>query len=379
MASKDYYDRLGVSRDANLDDIKKAFRKLAMQCHPDRHPGDKAAEQRFKEINEAYAVLSDKEKRAQYDQVGHAAFEAGAAGGAGGGGFSGDFRSSFADVFDDLFGEFMGQRRGQRRGPARGADLRYNLEISLEDAFAGKKVRIRVPTSVACETCRGSGAKAGARPSACGTCGGAGKIRAQQGFFTIERTCPTCQGAGEIITNPCEACRGQGRVQKEKHLAVDVPPGVESGTRIRLADEGEAGARGAPPGDLYIFLSVTPHPLFKRDGMNIYCRVPIPMATAALGGTIEVPALGQSRARITVPAGTQSGHQFRLRGKGMPALRGAGQGDLYIEVKVETPVNLNKRQRELLEEFHKSGTRSTSPESEGFFAKVKELWQDLKE
>jgi molecular chaperone DnaJ len=282
-------------------------------------------------------------------------------------------------VFDDLFGEFMGQRRGQRRGPARGADLRYNLEISLEDAFAGKKVRIRVPTSVACETCRGSGAKAGARPSACGTCGGAGKVRAQQGFFTIERTCPTCQGAGEIITNPCETCRGQGRVQKEKHLAVDVPPGVESGTRIRLADEGEAGARGAPPGDLYIFLSVTPHPLFKRDGMNVYCRVPIPMATATLGGTIEVPALGQSRARITVPAGTQSGHQFRLRGKGMPALRGAAQGDLYIEVKVETPVNLNKRQRELLEEFQKSGTRSISPESEGFFAKVKELWQDLKE
>ena len=375
MASKDYYDRLGVSRDADLDDIKKAFRKLAMQHHPDRNPGDKAAEQRFKECNEAYAVLSDKEKRAQYDQMGHAAFEAGASGGASS---NGDFRSSFADVFDDLFGEFTGQRRGGRRGPTRGADLRYNLEISLEEAFAGKKVRIRVPASVACEACRGSGAKAGAKPVNCSTCGGAGKIRAQQGFFTIERTCPTCQGAGEIISNPCEVCRGQGRVQKEKHLSVDIPAGVESGTRIRLADEGEAGARGAPSGDLYIFLTVTPHQFFKRDALNVYCRVPIPMTTAVLGGTIEVPALGGTRARLTMPAGTQSGHQFRLRGKGMPALRGAGQGDLYIEVKVETPVNLNKRQRELLEEFQKSATRSTSPESEGFFSKMKELWQDLK-
>ena len=376
MASKDYYERLGVSRDAGLDDIKKAFRKLAMQFHPDRNPGDKAAEQHFKDANEAYAVLSDKDKRAQYDQMGHAAFEAGASGGAG---FSGDFRSSFADVFDDLFGEFMGQRRGGRRGPARGADLRYNLDISLEEAYAGKKVRIRVPASVACEPCKGSGAKAGAKPAACGTCGGAGKVRAQQGFFTIERTCPTCQGAGEIISNPCEVCRGQGRVQKEKHLSVDIPAGVESGTRIRLADEGEAGARGAPPGDLYIFLNVTPHPFFKRDGLNVYCRVPIPMTTAALGGIVEVPALGGSRARLTVPAGAQSAHQFRLRGKGMPALRGAGQGDLYIEVKIETPVNLNKRQRELLEEFVKAGTRSTSPDSEGFFSKMKELWQDLKE
>ncbi|MSO69541.1 MAG: molecular chaperone DnaJ [Alphaproteobacteria bacterium] len=376
MASKDYYERLGVSREANLDDIKKAFRKLAMQHHPDRNPGDKAAEQHFKEYNEAYAVLSDKDKRARYDQMGHAAFEAGASGGAGA---SGDFRSSFADVFDDLFGEFMGQRRGGRRGPARGADLRYNLEISLEEAFAGKKVRIRVPASAACEPCRGTGAKAGVKPITCGTCGGAGKVRAQQGFFTIERTCPTCQGAGEIISNPCEVCRGQGRVQKEKHLSVDIPAGVENGTRIRLADEGEAGARGAPQGDLYIFLTVTPHQFFKRDALNVYCRVPIPMTTAALGGTIEVPALGGSRARLTMPAGTQSGHQFRLRGKGMPALRGAGQGDLYIEVKVETPVNLNKRQRELLEEFQKAGTRSTSPESEGFFSKMKELWQDMKE
>jgi len=382
MASKDYYERLGVSRDASLEDVKKAYRKLAMQYHPDRNPGDKAAEQSFKEVGEAYAVLSDKDKRAQYDNVGHAAFEAGAAGGGPGGfGFGGDFRSSFADVFDDLFGEFMGQRRGGggRRGPARGADLRYNLEISLQEAFAGKKVRIRVPTSVACETCKGSGAKAGAKPETCATCGGAGKVRAQQGFFTIERTCPTCQGAGEIVANPCEICRGQGRVQKEKHLSVDIPPGVESGTRIRLADEGEAGLRGAPPGDLYIFLTVKPNPLFKRDGLNLYCRVPIPMTKAALGGAIEVPSLEGGRARITVPAGTQSGHQFRLRGKGMPALRGAGQGDLYVEVKVETPVNLNKRQRELLEEFDKAGTRSTSPESEGFFARMKEFWQDLKE
>ena len=241
MAGKDYYERLSVSRDAGLDEIKKSYRKLAMQYHPDRNPGDKAAEQNFKDVSEAYAVLSDKDKRAQYDQMGHAAFEAGASGGGPGGfGFSGDFRTSFADVFDDLFGEFMGQRRGAgRRGPARGADLRYNLEVTLEEAYSGKKVRIRVPTSVACETCRGTGAKAGAKPDTCSMCGGIGKVRAQQGFFTIERTCPTCQGAGEIISNPCDVCRGQGRVQKEKHLSVDIPPGVESGTRIRLADEGE--------------------------------------------------------------------------------------------------------------------------------------------
>lgn len=377
MAKRDYYDILGVARDRSPDDIKKAYRKLAMQYHPDRNPDDQKAEQKFKELSEAYHVLSDKEKRATYDQFGHAAFEGGPGGGPGGGDF--DFRSSFADVFDDLFGEFMGGRRGAGRGPARGADLRYNMEILLEDAFNGKQAKIRVPTSVACETCHGSGAKSGAKPAHCGTCGGAGKVRAQQGFFTIERTCPHCQGSGQVITDPCPACRGAGRVHKEKTLSVNIPPGVEDGTRIRLAGEGEAGARGAPPGDLYIFLSVKSHRLFQRDGLHVYCRVPIPMVSAVLGGAIEVPTVGGGRARVTVPSGTQAGHQFRLRGKGMPALRGTGKGDMYIQVAVETPVNLNKRQKEILAEFEKAGTRPTSPQSEGFFSKVKDLWEDLKE
>ena len=378
MAKADYYELLGAGRDASDEDLKKAYRKLAMQYHPDRNPDDKEAEQKFKEVSEAYHVLSDKEKRAAYDRFGHAAFE-GPGSGPGAGGF--DFGTSFADVFDDLFGEFMGGgRRGGRRQAPRGADLRYNMEISLEDAFSGKQATIRVPGTVTCESCSGSGARAGTRPSVCGTCGGAGKVRAQQGFFTIERTCPTCQGAGQVIADPCPSCRGAGRVQKEKSLAVNIPAGVEDGTKIRLAGEGEAGARGAPPGDLYIFLSVAPHHIFLRDAMHIHCRVPIPMTTAALGGAVEVPTVGGSRARVTVPAGTQSGHQFRLRGKGMPALRGAGHGDMYIEVAVETPVNLSKRQKELLNQFdEQAGSRPTSPESEGFFTKVKELWEDLKD
>ena len=379
MAKADYYDLLGAARDASDEDLKKTYRKLAMKYHPDRNPDDAAAEQKFKEVSEAYHVLSDKEKRAAYDRFGHAAFD-GQGAGPGAAGF--DFGTSFADVFDDLFGEFMGGggRRGGRRQPARGADLRYNMEITLEEAFGGKQATIRVPGTAACEPCSGSGARAGTRPSACGSCGGAGKVRAQQGFFTVERTCPTCQGAGQVIADPCPGCRGAGRVQKEKSLAVNIPSGVEDGTRIRLAGEGEAGARGAPPGDLYIFLSVAPHRIFQRDAMHIHCRVPIAMTTAALGGAVEVPTVGGGRARVTVPAGTQSGHQFRLRGKGMPALRGAGHGDMYIEVAVETPVNLNKRQKELLKQFdEQGGSRSTSPEAEGFFSKVKELWEDLKD
>ena len=378
MAKDDYYDLLGASRDTSDEELKKAYRKLAMKYHPDRNPDDQAAEQKFKEVSEAYHVLSDKEKRAAYDRFGHAAFD-GPGAGPGGGGF--EFSSSFADVFDDLFGEFMGgARRGGRRQPARGADLRYNMELSLEDAFGGKQATIRVPGTVACESCKGAGARAGTRPSACGTCGGSGKVRAQQSLFTIERTCPTCQGAGQVIADPCPSCRGAGRVQKEKSLAVNIPAGVEDGTRIRLAGEGEAGGRGAPPGDLYIFLSVAPHRIFQRDAMHIHCRVPISMTTAALGGSVEVPTVGGSRARVTVPAGTQPGHQFRLRGKGMPALRGAGHGDMYIEVAVETPVNLSKRQKELLKQFdQQGGSRPTSPEAEGFFAKVKELWGDLKD
>jgi molecular chaperone DnaJ len=379
MAKPDYYELLGSARSASEEDLKKAYRKLAMKYHPDRNPDNESAEQKFKEISEAYNVLSDKEKRAAYDQFGHAAFEGGSGGGPGAGDF--DFRSSFADVFDDLFGDFTGRRGGGgRRGPTRGADLRYNMEVTLEEAYNGRQAKIRVPGTVTCEPCNGSGAKAGTRPTNCGTCGGVGKVRAQQGFFTIERTCPTCQGAGQVIADPCPSCRGAGRVQKEKSLSVNIPPGVEDGTRIRLAGEGEAGARGAPPGDLYIFLSVKPHKIFQRDAMHIHCRVPIPMTTAALGGTIEVPTVGGGRARVTVPTGTQSGHQFRLRGKGMPALRGSGQGDMYIEVMVETPVNLHKKQKELLKQFDQvAGSRSTSPQSEGFFAKVKDIWEDLRD
>jgi len=378
MAKKDYYEILGVDRGVSADDLKKAYRKLAMKYHPDRNQGKKDAERKFKEISEAYEALKDPEKRAAYDRFGHAAFEQG---GPSPGGFDFNFTSSFADVFDDLFGEFTGagRRGGGPGGAMRGADLRYNMEISLEDAFRGKRTKLRVPSMAVCEDCGGSGAAEGARPAPCPTCHGAGKVRSQQGFFTVERTCPACQGAGRVIKNPCKTCRGSGRVQREKTLSVNIPPGVEDGTRIRLAGEGEAGLRGAPPGDLYIFLTIKPHRVFQRDGMNIHCRVPIPMVTAALGGAIEVPTIDGGRARVNIPAGTQSGHQFRLRGKGMVPMRGSGRGDMYIQAVVETPVNLTKRQQELLREFERAGGKNTNPESEGFFRKVKELWEDLRE
>jgi molecular chaperone DnaJ len=382
MAKEDYYAALGIDRKATPDDIKKAYRKLAMKYHPDRNPGNKQAEHKFKEINEAYDVLKDEQKRAAYDRFGHAAFEHGA-GGAGGfdAGFAHGFASGFADIFDEMFGDFVGG--GGRRGAAargHGADLRYNLEVTLEDAFAGRKINIRVPTSVACEACRGTGSAGGAPPGACGTCGGHGRVRSQSGFFTIERTCPTCGGTGQVIRDPCRTCAGAGRVQKEKALAVQIPPGVEDGTRIRLAGEGEAGLRGAPPGDLYIFLSIKPHPMFQRDGANIYCKVPISMTVAALGGTIEVPTIEGQRARITIPEGTPTGHQFRLKGKGMTILRSTARGDMFVQAFVETPVNLTKRQRELLEEFaHESSPAKHSPQAHGFLDKMKELWEDLKE
>jgi molecular chaperone DnaJ len=376
MAKQDFYEILGVSKSASPDELKTAYRKLAMKHHPDRNPGDKSAEQKFKEINEAYDILKDDQKRAAYDRFGHAAFEQGGARGPGDFGFSG----GFADIFDEMFGEFMGGSRRSQGGPSRGNDLPYNLGISLEEAFRGKQTTIHVQTLVACDQCKGSGAEAGSRPIACPTCYGRGRVRAQQGFFTIERTCTTCQGAGRVINNPCKACGGQGRIRREKTLSVNIPPGVEDGTRIRLTGEGEAGLRGAPAGDLYIFTSVTPHRIFRRDGPNIYCRVPIPITTAALGGTIEVPSVDGSRARVTVPPGTQSGHQFRLRGKGMTVLRSSARGDMFIEAIVETPVNLNKRQQELLREFEKAGeNRATHPESEGFFARVKEFFEDLRE
>jgi len=381
MSKRDYYETLGVAKGASADDLKKAYRKLAMQYHPDRNQGDKAAEQKFKEISEAYDVLKDEQKRAAYDRFGHAAFEGGRGGpgGPGAQGFDFNFGSGFADIFDEMFGEFMG--RGGRPGQAnnRGADLRYNMEITLEEAFQGANKTVRVPTSVMCEACNGSGAEKGTQPITCPTCAGAGKVRAQQGFFTIERTCPGCGGAGRVIKDPCRSCGGQGRVRKEKTLQVNIPAGVEDGTRIRLSGEGEAGLRGGGPGDLYIFLAIAPHRFFQRDGANLHCRVPIPMTTAALGGTVEVPTVEGSRARITIPPGSQTGAQFRLKGKGMSVLRSPARGDLYIQIVVETPVNLTKKQQDLLKEFEKAGKDGHHPESEGFFAKVKELWADLKD
>ncbi|HEV2548791.1 MAG TPA: molecular chaperone DnaJ [Stellaceae bacterium] len=376
MAKQDFYELLGVSKSASADDLKKAYRKLAMQYHPDRNPGDKAAEQKFKDISEAYDVLKDDQKRAAYDRYGHAAFE-GARGGGGPGDFG--FATGFADIFDEMFGEFMGGRRGQGAN-ARGNDLRYNLEITLEEAFKGKQTTVRVPTMAMCEACGGTGAETGSKPVSCPTCYGNGRVRAQQGFFTIERTCPSCHGAGRVIENPCRKCGGQGRLRKEKTLSVSIPAGVEDGTRIRLAGEGEAGLRGGAPGDLYIFLAVKPHRFFQRDAANIHCRVPISMPTAALGGSIEVPTIDGGRAKVNVPAGTQSGHQFRLRNRGMSVLRSASRGDMYVQVTVETPVHLTKRQQELLREFEKAGdSRTTHPESEGFFAKVREFFEDLRE
>lgn len=377
MAKRDYYEVLGLKRDASDADLKGAFRKLAKDCHPDRNPEDKNAEQRFKEINEAYETLKDPQKRAAYDQFGHAAFEGGRGPG-GPGGFGPDFASSMSDIFDDLFGEFMGGRRGSPRGRStreRGADLRYNMEISLADAYNGKNAEIVVPTSVVCEVCSGSGAKPGTKPATCPTCAGHGKVRASQGFFTIERTCPTCQGRGEVIQDPCSACSGSGRITKERKLAVNIPAGVEDGTRIRLAGEGESGLRGGPAGDLYIFLSIQPHEFFQRDGADIFCKVPIAMTTAALGGQIDVPTVDGSITRVKVPEGTETGKQFRLRSKGMPVLRSKVTGDMYIQVEVETPKSLTKRQRELLEEFEEESHKETSPHSAGFFSRVKEFFE----
>ena len=380
MAKQDYYETLGVAKEADADGLKKAYRKQAMKYHPDRNQGDAGAELKFKEISEAYDVLKDDQKRAAYDRFGHAAFENGGAGAGGtAGGF--DFGSGFADIFDEMFGDFGGGggRRSAGAG-ARGSDLRYNMEISLEQAYRGNETKIKIPASASCDTCGGSGAAPGSRPANCGMCHGRGKVRAQQGFFTIERTCPTCSGMGQVIEDPCKSCTGSGRVRREKTLSVTIPQGVEDGTRIRLTGEGEAGLNGATAGDLYIFISVTQHGLFEREATTLFCRVPIPMSTAALGGTVEVPTIDGTLAKVSVPAGTQSARQFRLRGKGMTGLHGRGRGDMYIEIQVETPVNLTKAQQDLLREFEtagKGGKTSTSPQSEGFFTKVKELWEDL--
>ncbi len=380
MAKQDYYELLGVARGASAEELKKAYRKLAMQHHPDRNPGNKKSEQHFKDVSEAYDVLKDEQKRAAYDRFGHAAFENG--GGMRGGHGAGDagFGAGFADIFEEMFGDFMGGRRQGQGANLRGNDLRYNLEIGLEEAFSGKQTQVRVSTLAACEVCKGSGAEAGSRPINCPTCHGSGRVRAQQGFFTLERTCPACHGAGRVIENPCRACGGQGRVQKEKTLSVSIPAGVEDGTRIRLAGEGEAGMRGGGAGDLYIFLRVKPHRLFQREGANIHLRVPVAFPVAALGGSLEVPTIDGNRTRLSIPAGTQSGHQLRLKGKGMTVLRSGNRGDMFVDVSVETPVNLSKRQQELLKEFEAAGdTRKTQPQSAGFFAKVKEFFGDLRE
>jgi molecular chaperone DnaJ len=380
MSKRDYYDVLGATKGASEAELKKAYRKKAMELHPDRNKDNPKAEAEFKEVNEAWDVLKDADKKAAYDRYGHAAFDGGMGGGPRpGGGFSGggDFSSAFSDVFEDLFGDFMGGRGGGAQRASRGSDLRYNLRVSLEEAFSGKQKTISVTSSVACDSCSGTGAAGGAEPSACPTCSGMGKVRAQQGFFTVERTCPTCSGRGRIITNPCTSCAGSGRKQKDRSLSVNIPAGVETGTRIRLAGEGEAGLRGGPSGDLYIFIEVKPHPIFEREGNDLYCRIPVSFATAALGGEIEAPTIDGGRSRVKVPAGSQSGKQMRLRAKGMPALRGGGHGDLYIELALETPVNLTSKQKELLREFEELG-KDNNPESSDFFSKVKSFWDGMK-
>ena len=371
MAKQDYYATLGVPREASADDLKKAYRKLAMQFHPDRNPGDKQAEARFKEVSEAYDVLKDEQKRSAYDRYGHAAVEQG---GNGAGGF--DFAGGgIGDIFEQMFGDFMGGGRRGGRGPRGGADVRAGVEIELTEAFSGTKTTLRVPTRAKCEACNGSGSESKDHGvETCPTCHGAGKVRSQQGFFVVERTCPTCGGQGRVVRNPCRICGGAGTVQRERTLQVQIPAGVEDGTRIRLAGEGEAGGTGAPPGDLYVHVAIKPHPIFQRDGAMVFCRVPVRMTQAALGAEIEVPAIDGTPARVKLPAGTQTGDQFRLRGKGFSVLRSAQRGDMVIQVQVETPHDLTRRQRELLEEFEAEAGGRGSPEHEGFFAKAREFF-----
>jgi molecular chaperone DnaJ len=372
MAKRCYYETLSIDRTANDGAIKAAFRKQAMQYHPDRNPGDKDAEHRFKELNEAYEVLKDPDKRAAYDRFGHAAFEHGMGGPAG---FGADFGTTFSDLFEGIFG--MAAARGRGTGRERGADLRYNMEITLQEAYVGKNAQIRIPTSVTCEACSGSGAKAGTKPKTCSMCGGHGRVRHAQGFFTLERTCPNCHGRGQSIDTPCTSCAGSGRVTRERTLSVNIPAGVEDGTRIRLAGEGEAGVRGGPPGDLYIFLSIGAHAFFQREGADLHCRVPVSMVTAALGGEFEVPTIDGGKTKVKVPEGTQSGRRFRLAGKGMPVLRARQCGDMYVQVVVETPQKLTKKQRDLLSEFDRLSSTETQPESAGFLGKVKEFLDGL--
>lgn len=391
--AEDYYKILGIEKGANADEIKKAYRKQAMKYHPDQNKGDSAAEEKFKEVNHAYDVLKDEQKRAAYDRYGAAAFDGsmGPGAGSGGAGFGGGGfgAGSFSDIFEDMFGDFMGGQRGGGRGnggATRGSDMQYTMEISLDDAFKGKEAKIKIPVNDTCDLCKGSGAESGSSAQTCSTCDGIGRVRQQQGFFTIERGCPTCGGAGTFIKSPCKKCAGSGRTRTDKTLKVKIPAGVETGRRIRLTGEGEAGVRGGPRGDLYVLLSVKPHKLFQRDGANLYCRVPITVTRAALGGEVQVPTIEGTRATVKVPAGTQTGQQFRLKSKGMSILRSESRGDMYIEIFVETPVNLNKKQQDLLRDLDASmggetgsATNKNSPESSGFFKKMKEFWDDLSE
>ena len=370
MAKRDYYETLGVSKSASKDEIKKAYRKLALKYHPDRNKNDKTAEGKFKEASEAYHVLSDKDRRNNYDQFGHAAFEGGSGSQGQGSGFGG-FSGNFSDIFDEFFGDVMGG--GSQRKQNRGADLRYDLDVSLEEAFSGLQKEIPVTTAVKCDGCQGSGVSKGGRVNNCSTCGGRGRVRVQQGFFAVERECNSCNGEGQIISDPCKSCRGNGVENKTKKLSVNVPPGVDNGTRIRLSGEGEAGPRGAGSGDLYIFIQVRLHNIFTREGKDIYCQVPVDMASAALGGNLEVPTIDGGRLKINYDPGTQSGKRFRLRGKGMPGLRGASRGDAYVETLVETPVNLTKRQKEILKEFSLEGN-SKGPQTDSFSEKLKKFW-----
>ena len=374
MSKRDYYDVLGVPKGSEADAIKKAYRTKAKELHPDRNSDNPNAESQFKEVNEAYEVLKDADKKAAYDRYGHAAFEGGGGQGFGGGG---DFSSAFSDVFDDLFGDFMGGGRGGRKQQSRGSDLRYNLSISLEEAFAGLQKTINIPSAVTCGSCNGTGAAGGSSPTTCPTCSGLGKVRATQGFFTVERGCPTCSGVGQIIKNPCSSCGGQGTQKKDKALSVNVPPGVETGTRIRLAGEGETAPRGGVSGDLYIFIEVSKHKIFERDGLNLFCRVPVSMAKASLGGEVEVPTIDGGRSRVRIPAGSQSGRQMRLKGKGMPAIKTIQKGDMFIEMAVETPVNLTPKQKELLQEFEEL-SEDNNPETNSFFSSVKTFWESMK-
>lgn len=382
MSKRDYYELLETPKGASADEIKKSYRKLAMKYHPDRNQGDKKAEQKFKEINEAYEVLKDPQKRDAYDRMGHAAFEQGGGGGFGQGGFGGGNFEDISDLFGGIFNDFVGGGgRGGRRQSAeetnRGSDLRYNLTITLEEAFAGIKQQVKYSTTTSCTTCKGTGSKSG-KKSTCGTCKGSGRMRAQQGFFVIERTCATCGGSGEAVSDPCNSCHGQGRVHKQKTINVNIPAGVEDGMRIRVAGEGESGIRGGKPGDLYVFISVKNSNIFVRDGENLHCKVPLKVTTAMLGGSLEVPTIDGGRAKVTIPDGTQSGSQFRLRGKGMPVVNSSRKGDMIIHTEIEIPVNLNKKQKELLNEFDQSLAENSTPETSGFFSKMKRFFDDKK-